>query len=75
MCVLLYLCNFLCSDLDGMLLLTAVIQRGTVHVFVVQTSQFLHFLTNTCDFILNLWEQGIHCLSLNREDINIPAEL
>lgn len=59
-CVL-YLCNFLCSDLDGMLLLTAVIQRGPVHVFVVQTGQFLHLLTYTCDFILNLWEQGIHC--------------
>ncbi len=55
--VLLYLCDFLCSDLDGVLLFTAVIQRGPVHVFVMQIGQLLHLLTNTCDFILNLQEQ------------------
>lgn len=48
------LCDFLCCDLNRMLLLAAVIQCWSVHVSIMQTCQLLHFLLYTCDFILNL---------------------
>lgn len=49
-----YLCDLLRGDLDGMLLLTAVVQCGSVHVLVVQAGELLHLLPYPCDVILNL---------------------
>lgn len=48
------LSDFLGGDLDGVLLLTAVVQRGPVHVFVMEARQLLHLLTDTGQLILNL---------------------
>lgn len=53
-CVGCNLCDFLCSDFNSMFLFTAVVQRGSVHVFIVQARQLLHLLPYTCDLILNL---------------------
>ena len=53
-----HLGDLLGGDFDGVLLLRAVVQRGAVHVFVVEECKVLHLLPNPCDFILDL-KKGI----------------
>lgn len=49
-----HLCDFLRGDFDGVLLLAAVVQGGTIHVLVVERGQILDLLPNPCDLILDL---------------------
>ena len=49
-----YLCDLLSGDFYGVFLLTAVVQRGTVHVLVVECGQVLHLLPDPRDLILDL---------------------
>lgn len=51
---MMHLRDLLCSDFYCMLFLAAVVQRGAIHVLVVQRGQLLHLLPDPCDFVLDL---------------------